>query len=103
MTKKNIVIVKGDWNATTCKDMVNDRSDYCGTVCNTATIDRRVRFLEFASYNDLILANTLEKHKQSIIYTWHSPNGKIYNQIDYILIKRYFRSGINVVKNQSIQ
>ena len=79
-------------------DSINDWSDYCGTACNTATNDRGLRLLEFASYNDLIVANTLWKHKQSRISTWYSPNGKIHNQIDYILIKRRFISGINVAK-----
>ena len=96
MKKKDMLIVQGYWNAKIGKDSINDSSDYCGTACNTATNDRGLRLLEFASYNDLLVANTLGKHKQSRISTWHSPNCKIHNQIDYILIKRRFRSGINV-------
>ena len=100
MKKKDMLIVQGDWNATIGKDSINDWSDYYGTACNTATNDRGLRLLEFASYNDLIVANTLGKHKQSIISTFNSPNGKIHNQIDYILIKIRFRSGINVAKTR---
>ena len=48
----------------------------------------------------MILENILGKHKQSIISTWHSPNGKIHNHIDYILIMSRFRSVINVDKTK---
>ena len=78
MKKKDMLIVQGDWNAKIGKDSINDWSDYCGTACNTATNDRGSRILEFASYNDVIVANILGKHKQSRLSTWHSPNGKIH-------------------------
>ena len=48
----------------------------------------------------MILANTLGIHKSSRIATWHSPDGKTHNQIDYILMKRRFKSGINVAKTR---
>ena len=65
---------------------------------HSMTVVITVELLEFTSYNDLIVANTLGKHKQSRIFTWHSPNGTIHNQIEYILIKILFRSGITVAK-----
>ncbi|KAJ8388235.1 hypothetical protein AAFF_G00136060 [Aldrovandia affinis] len=52
------------------------------------TNDRGLRLLEFARYNNLMLANTLGLHKASRRWTWHSPNGEHHNQIDYILIKK---------------
>ena len=97
MKKKDMLIVQGDWNAKIGKDSINDWSDYCGTACNTATNDRGLRL---SNYNDLIVANTLGKHKQSRISKGHSPNGKIHNQIDYILIKIRFIPGINVAKTR---
>ena len=42
------------------------------------------------------MINTLVKHNLSRISTCHSPNGKIYNHINYILNK----SGINVAKTR---
>ena len=74
-----MLIVQGDWNANIGKDSINDWSDYCGTACNTATNDRGLRLLEFSSYNELIVTNTLVKHKQWRKSTWYSPNGKIHN------------------------
>ena len=76
MKKKDMLIVQGDWNAHI--DSVNDWSIYSGIACNTATNDRGVRLLEFSSYNELILANTLRKHKQSRISIRHSQNGMIH-------------------------
>ena len=60
----------------------------------------------------MILTNTLGIHKSSRIATWHSPDGKTNNQIDYIyrviiytyidyiyediLMKRRIKSGIHM-------
>ena len=40
------------------------------------------------------MANTLHPHKDSIITTWHSSNGLVHNQIDYILTPKRFKSSI---------
>ena len=54
--------------------------------------------MEFASLNDLKLANTFGPHKASRRWTWHSPNGKHHNQIDYIMIKRRLQNSVNITK-----
>ena len=54
--------------------------------------------MEFASLNDLKLANTFGPHKASRRWTWHSPNGKHHNQIDYIMIKRRLQNSVNIAK-----
>ena len=41
--------------------------------------------LEFARSHHLTLANILHPHKLSRTATWHSPNGQVHNQIDFIL------------------
>ena len=58
-------------------------------------------FLEFATFNNLVLTNTLGPHKPSRRWTWHSPDGKHHNQIDYILVKKRFRSGVNIHRTRS--
>ena len=65
-----------------------------GTSCNPETNDRGQRQLEFSSYNNLVLANTLRQHKNSRKLTWHHLDGIHYCQIDYIMISRGFKSGI---------
>ena len=36
------------------------------------------------------------------MWTWHSPNAKTYNQIDYIMVKKRFRSSIDINRTQSL-
>ena len=60
---KDILIVQGDWNAKTGKEAPEDWDGSCGEHCNTETNDRGLRLLEFASANDLLLANTFGPHK----------------------------------------
>ena len=60
-----------------------------------------LRLLEFATFNNLVLTKTLGPHKPSRRWTWHSPDGKHHNQIDYILVKKCFRSGVNIHRTRS--
>ena len=57
--------------------------------------------LDFATYNNLVLANTLDNHKPSRRWTWHSPDWTHHNQIDYILVKKRFRSGIETARTRT--
>jgi len=59
------------------------------------TNDRGIRLLKFAKSHNLTLANTLHPHKLSRTATWHSPDGKTHNQIDYILFPQRLKSSIN--------
>ena len=88
--KKDILIVQGDWNAKVGKDACKNWKYTCGLYSNNETNERGLRLLDFASLNDLKLANTFGPHKASRRWTWHSPNGKHHNQIDYTMIKRRF-------------
>ena len=45
-----------------------------------------IKLLDFATYNNLVLANTLGNHKPSRRWTWHSPDGTHHNQISLIHI-----------------
>ena len=73
--KKDILDVPGDWNAKVSKDACGNLQSICGLVCNNDTNERGLRLLEFASYNDPVLATTFGHHKASR-WTWHSPNGQ---------------------------
>ena len=65
------------------------------------TNERGPRLLEFATCNSLVLTNTLGPNKPSRRWTWHSPDGKHHNQIDYILVRKRFRSGVNIHRTRS--
>ena len=43
------------------------------------------RLKEFCQENALVIANTLFQQHKRRLYTWTSPDGRYWNQIDYIL------------------
>ena len=96
--KKDILVVQGDWNAKTGEEACKDWKGTCGNHCNNKSNDRGRQLLEFTSYNDLVVANT---HQTSRKITWHSPDGKTHNQIDYIMVKKRFKASVNIAKTQS--
>ena len=62
---------------------------------------RFVLMLYFFMVAHLVLANTFGHHKASRRWTWHSPNGQHHNKIDYILLRKRFRSGVNIPRTRS--
>ena len=52
------------------------------------------RLIEFCQENAVVIANTLFQQHKSRLYTWTSPDGQHWNQIDYILCSQRWRSSI---------
>ena len=52
------------------------------------------RLTEFCQENTLVIANTLFQQHKRRLYTWTSPDGQHWNQIDYILCSQRWRSFI---------
>ena len=50
----------------------------------------------------LIIANTLFQQCKRRLYTWTSPDGQYWNQIDYILCSQRWRSSIQSAKNEAL-
>ena len=50
----------------------------------TKQMTEKLRLLESATFNDLVLVNTFGHHKASRRWTWHSSNGQNHDQIDDI-------------------
>ena len=98
--KKDILVVQGDWNAKIEEDASKNWKETYDQYCNPETNERGLRLLEFASYNNLKVANTFGAHKPSRRWTWHSPGGDYHNQIDYIMVKRRFQSSVNIAKTR---
>ena len=48
-----------------------------------------------------MLADTLGNHKPFRRWNWHSLDGTHHNQIDYILVKKWFRSGIKTARTRT--
>ena len=101
VSNQDILIVQGDWNGKVGKDAQADWKSTCGPYCNTESNERGIRLLEFADANKLCLTNTFGVHKPSRIWTWHSPGGRYHNQIDYILIRRRFKTSVKTAQTRS--
>ena len=63
--KKDILVVQGDLNAKVGRDACGNWQGICGPFCSDVTNERGLRLLEFATFNDLVLANTFGHHKAS--------------------------------------
>ena len=78
------LVVQEDWNAKVGRDACGNWQGIWGPFCNDDTNGRGFRLLEFATFNDLVLANYFVHHKVSRRRTWHSPNRQHHNQIDWL-------------------
>ena len=67
--KKDILVVQEDWNAKVGKNACENWQGICGPFCNEDANERGLRLLEFATFNDLVLANTFGYHKASRLWT----------------------------------
>ena len=61
--KQDILVVQGDWNAKVGENAQEDWKEVFGPFCNPETNDRGLKLLDFATYNNLVLANTIGNHK----------------------------------------
>ena len=58
------------------------------------------RLTEFCQENTLVIANTLFQQHKRRLYTWTSPDGQYWNQIDYILSSKRWSSSIQSEKTR---
>ena len=58
------------------------------------------RLTEFCKENALVMANTLFQQHKRRLYTWTSPDGHYWNQIDYILCSQRWRSSTESAKTR---
>jgi hypothetical protein len=75
----------GDFNAKEGKEDISKptvRNESLHEIVN----DYAVRILNFAISKNLTAKGTLSPHRNIHKYAWTSLDGKIYNQIDHILI-----------------
>jgi hypothetical protein len=61
--------------------------------------DNGVRAVNFVTSRNLIVKSTMFSHRNIHKFTWTSPDGKVYNQIKYILIDRRRHSSILDVRS----
>ena len=56
--------------------------------------------MEFCQENTLVITNTLFQQHKRRVYTWTSPDGQKWNQIDYIFCSQRWRISIQSAKTR---
>src|SRR5206468_3756161 len=73
----------------------------CNDVINDVRNDNGERVVNFSKRHNLFVTNTWFQQKRSAQHTWISPDKEAKNQIDYVLIDKRFRNGIQNSKSMS--
>jgi hypothetical protein len=77
----------GDFNATIDREDIFKQTNKNGSFYKIGN-DNKVRVVNFAIFQNLIMKSTIFPHHNINRFTWTSPNGKTHNKIDHILIDR---------------
>ena len=95
--KKDVLFIIGDWNAKVgSQETPGVTSKFGRGVQNEAG----QRLIEFCQENALVIANTLFQQQKRRLYTWISPDGQHWNQMDYILCSQRWRRSIQSAKTR---
>ena len=89
LPKKDIVMVMGELNAKVGKGSHGSVIDHNELGDRNEAGDR---LLGFGVSNDLVISNTCFTQPPCRLYMWSSPDEKHRSQIDFIMIKRRWRS-----------
>ena len=93
--KKDVFFIIVDWNA---KVGSQETPGVTGKFGLGIRNEAGQRLIEFCQENALVIANTLFQQHKRRLYTWTSPDGQHWNQIDYILCSQRWRSSIQSAK-----
>ena len=96
-TQKNVLFILWDWNA---KVGSQEKPGVTGKFGLGVQNEAEQRLTDFCQENTLVIANTLFQQHKKILYTWTSPGGQHWNQIDYILCSQRWRSSIQSAKTR---
>ena len=86
--KKDVLFIIGDWNA---KVGGQETPGVIGKFGLGIWNEEGKRLIEFCQENTLVIVNLVQQQKRRL-YTWTSPDGQHWNQIDYILCSQRWRS-----------
>ena len=94
-SKKEILFIIGNWNAKVGNQEITGVTDKFGLGIKN---EERQRLTEFCQQNGLVTASTLFQQHKRQLYAWKSSDGQYWNQIDYILCNRRWRSSTQSAK-----
>ncbi|XP_072048767.1 craniofacial development protein 2-like [Amphiura filiformis] len=90
--KGDVCVVMGDMNAKVGEG--EDKKCGIGKFGLGDRNERGDRLAEFCCANNLAIMNTCFKHHKRNLDTWKSPGDRYRNQIDYIMMKRRWKSSV---------
>ena len=97
LPRKDLILVAGDLNAHVGSNR-QGWEDVLGKFGIGNMNDNGLRLLSFAAANELVVGNSLFRHPRKHQLTWQAPNGKDASVLDYILIRRRFRTSLTDVR-----
>ena len=97
----DVIILAGDLNASLGQAYPAEQQHIGRFIKTSKRNDNGERLAMFAATNDLAIANTMYQKKNHQLYTWISRDRRTRNQIDFILIKRRWRTAINDIRARS--
>ena len=95
--KKDVLFIIGDWNAKVGSQEI---PGVTGIFCFGVQNEAGQRLIEFCQKNALVIANTLFQIQKRRRYTWRSPDGQQWNQINYIPCSQRQRSSIELANTR---
>lgn len=95
---KEPVLVIGDFNAKVGQAYDPQLKDVVGPYSIGERNERGERFIQFAIENKLSVMNTMFQHHARRLSTWISPCQVYRNQIDYVLVRKRWRTSVKNVK-----
>ena len=100
LPKKDVIIVVGDFNAKIGKGIQHEEEvQVIGQHGLGERNERGNLLVDFCIENNMSVANTMFSQHPRRLYTWQCPgNPAVRNQIDYILIKKRWKSSVKLAK-----
>ena len=95
--KKDALFIIGDWDAKVGSQEIPGVTGKFGLGVQSEVGER---LIEFYQKNTLILAKTLFQQHKRRLYTWTSPDGQHWNQINYIICSQRQRNSIQSAKTR---
>ena len=82
IAQKDVLFIIGDWNA---KVVSQETPGITGKFGIAVQNEAGQMLTEFGQKNALVIANTLSQQHKRRLYTWTSPGGQYWNQIDQVV------------------
>ncbi|CAF4408867.1 unnamed protein product [Rotaria sp. Silwood2] len=96
--KSDMIMIRGDFNARVGVEQANSAGGTVGKHAIDKQNQNGRRLVDFCLFNSFIVTNTFFPYKTVHQGTWMHPKTKQWHMLDYILVNRKFRSGVQDVR-----